>query len=346
MTKTSIEWTHRPETGGAKGGYSWNPIRARRKDILLDKDGRDANGTRQIGWACTHASTGCLHCYAEAINKRFGTGLPFSVPALEQVEFFLDEKELQAPLRLKKRATIFVGDMFDLFHEQMPLSFIAEIFNVMGAATLACSHRGKQQHDEECWMGDSHTFQVLTKRAARMQEVLTNALPELACNEWPGDSCLAMAYEANVPFENMWLGVSCENQKYADERIELLQRTPAAVRFLSIEPQLEEVWIKNHLTGMTSCGRPDWVICGGESGPRARPFDLAWAESLRDQCKAADVPFFMKQVGSKPIVTCQEHSVPDVPHPYPTKDRKGGDPSEWPESLRIREWPAETAVPA
>jgi hypothetical protein len=206
-----------------------------------------------------------------------------------------------------------------------------------------------------------HTFQLLTKRTARMRDFI---------NHWG-------AAEPNV-----WLGTSVESQKYADERIPLLLQTPAAVRFLSVEPMLEGVSIHlpekfcNHpsmdgvrgtVPTLWQCSlcdgyvlhedhptKPgfvrevpgiDWVICGGESGPGARPFSLAWAESLQAQCKAAGVPFFMKQVGSRPVLA-------DVKFPngasgklmLPTDSHKGGDMSEWPESLRVREFPAERSV--
>jgi len=327
MNKTSIEWTHRPGTTG----MTWNPIRF-----------RDANGT--VGWACTHASPGCVNCYAEAINKRLGTGLPFNVPSLKAGEFFLDEKILQQPLKTKKPCTIFVGDMFDLFHEAIPAEMITSVFEVMEAA-------------------EQHTFQVLTKRASRIDPVLYGE---------EGHSYLGGGdYVGNV-----WMGVSVESQKYADERIPLLLQTPAAVRFLSVEPQLEVVDLRrvidprfgtcldidalsgiathkddNHST--TPTDKIDWVICGGESGPHARPFNLAWAESLRDQCKAAGVAFFMKQAGSKPFIHRFRKDVDfkdermsvkigsiEISHRgFKMKDRKGGDPSEWPESLRVREFP-------
>ncbi len=305
-------WTHRPQTGGVKGGYSWNPIRARRK----------SNG--KVGWACTHASPGCINCYAESINKRFGTGFAFNVPSLDQVEFFLDAKQLEGPAKLKKSATIFVGDMFDLFHEQMPQIMIAQ---VLWAAFKA----------------PQHVFQFLTKRADRML-----AEVKFAEKNW---------YE-EIP-KHLWFGVSAEYSKYADERIPLLLQTPAAVRFLSVEPMLEAVDL--NLRGFESegmqphayhsrqcewrksfceyaCGAVEvegplhWVICGGESGPKARPFNLAWAESLLKQCKEAGVPFFMKQVGSHPIMTHDTH--------YKALSRKGGDLWEFPEHLRVREFPA------
>jgi protein gp37 len=359
MNKTSIEWTHRPETGGAAGGFTWNPIRAR---LNICPGIKRANGTdipcghrhdlahrvcqhdgclcdrKQTGTFCTRISPGCVHCYASTINIRFGNGLEFVVTNLSNIEFFIDEKILSEPLRRKKPATIFAGDMFDLFHEAIPDEMIAQVFNVMCCATVGCNKRHK--HIAECWIGDGHTFQVLTKRADRMQRLISTWFAD-CIESWSGDSPLCLAQEAKVPPANIWLGVSVESQKYADERIPLLQQTPAAIRFLSVEPQLEDIWLEPHLMGQTSCGRPDWVICGGESGPGARPFNLAWAESLRDQCKAADVAFFMKQIGSRPVVTVRDETV--TPRFW---DSKGGDMSEWPESLRIREFPTEVKVAA
>jgi len=363
MNKTSIEWTHRPETGGAQGGFTWNPIRARNKE------------TGKVGTFCTHASPGCSNCYAEAIGKRFGTGLAFNVPNLEKVEFFIDEKILEEPLKRKKPATIFVGDMFDLFHEAIALQgeedddpltgpSVARVFDVI----MRCPQ---------------HTFQLLTKRAANMKLFMECADNAEYRSDYPG-----------VPFPppNVWLGVSVESQKYADERIPLLLQTPAAVRFLSVEPMLEAVSIHlpekfcNHpsmdgvrgtVPTLWQCSlcdgyvlhedhptKPgfvrevpgiDWVICGGESGPGARPFNLAWAESLQAQCKAAGVPFFMKQVGSKPLIpkamelSARGEFLTETTCGDPARlivTSKGGDMSEWPESLRVREFPAERSVDA
>src|SRR5579863_5765412 len=278
MNKTSIEWTHRPQTPGM--GLTWNPIRARRKS-----DGK-------VGWACTHASTGCLHCYAESINKRFGTGLPFNVPSLSDVEFFLDEKILQEPLKLKKPATIFVGDMFDLFHVAMPNALIVRVLTV--AMLVQC---------------EKHVFQFLTKRAERMYRLLGSI---------------------TAPPVNWWLGVSVENQKYADERIPWLLQTPAVIRFLSVEPMLEAISLP--MVGMRSRAfraELSWVICGGESGAGAREFNLAWADALRADCTAFGVPFFMKQVGSNPYVVRQGVKVPMTG--MCKISRKGGDPTIWPE---------------
>lgn len=322
MNKTSIEWTHRPETGEAAGGFTWNPIRAR---LIADASdecdcpcelcapgnphcGRKPCDAIKVGTFCTRISPGCTNCYASVINKRFGSGLEYTVPNLEKVEFFIDEKILEQPLKRKKPATIFVGDMFDLFHEQIPQEMVAEVFRV-------------------AWKLPRHTFQFLTKRAERMRR-LVNA----AQGHW------------QVEFGNwMWFGVSVESQPYADARIPELLQTRCAVRFLSVEPMLEAVDLditnalgcgdSNHKEdgiGGGMCRGVDWVICGGESGPGARPFNLAWAESLQEQCKTTGVAFFMKQVGSFPLTT--EGVALRV-------KSRGGNPSEWPTSLRVREFP-------
>jgi protein gp37 len=322
MNKTSIEWTD----------FTWNPIRARN---LRSKD-------KRTGTFCTRISPGCKNCYASVINRRFGTGDEYEVPNLAHHEFYIDDRILEEPLRRKKPARIFVGDMFDLFHEAILDQFIDA---VVAAAAFA----------------DWHTFQFLTKRADRMRAYFQHLSADNLRDLRPPDGMLHP-----WPFQNFWLGVSVESQQYADERIPLLLQTPAAVRFLSVEPQLEAIdlngvksdgwWIEcpqcegtcsepANNGGGKPCGRCfgkdgllagtipgiSWVICGGESGPGARPFNLAWAESLLKQCRAAGVSFFMKQVGSNAGI-------------YMSVDRKGGDPAEWPESLRVREFPSTKAA--
>jgi protein gp37 len=291
MNRTSIEWTN----------LTWNPLRAKHR------------ATGKTGTFCTRISPGCTNCYASAINKRFGNGLEYTAPNLPNVEFYLDERILQEPLKLKKPSKIFVGDMFALFHEAISFQMIREVF----AVAEAC---------------DWHVLQFLTKRAQRMLEFMQWWEP------------LGQGLNKR---DHIWLGVSVESQKYADERIPLLLQTPAAVRFLSVEPQLEAVDLssldgeRGYRYNALCSGAPfghyqgrkvDWVICGGESGPGARPFNLAWAESLQAQCKAAGVAFFMKQVGSKP-------EFGDKAIYYRPTNRKGGDMSEWPENLRVREFP-------
>lgn len=269
---------------------------------------------------CTKISPGCKNCYAEGIADRF-FAKQYPLNADGSPRKFTDVRchpeRLVEPLHWKKPRRVFVNSMSDLFHEDVPTEFIARIWRVMRRA-------------------DRHTFQVLTKRATRMREVLVGC---------------------KIPIWNIQLGVSVENQKQADERIPLLLQTPAAVRFLSIEPQLEAVDLTCFLgklpeddDGAPYPGNISWVICGGESGPGARPFNLAWAESLLEQCKAAGVPFFMKQMGSHPQVhSCRDES---CTHPdcgmedIHLKDRKGGDMSEWPAHLRVREFPNSGATMA
>lgn len=195
---------------------------------------------------CSEVSPGCAHCYAKTFAERFRgvPGHPYEVG----FDLTLRPERLQQPLAWKTPRLIFVNSMSDLFHEDVPLEFIAQVFEVMEQAT-------------------HHTFQILTKRAERL-EAVASQLP------WP---------------ENIWMGVSVENQRWTS-RIDALRRTPARVKFLSCEPLLGPL-------GLT-LSDIDWVIVGGESGPRARPMQLDWARSIRDQCLAAEVPFFFKQWGA------------------------------------------------
>lgn len=244
--RTPIEWTD----------ASWSPIAAFRK----------SDGKR--GWACTKPSPGCKHCYAERINERLGTGLPYTHAALDQVE--LRAVNLDQPLRWRRPRRIFVESMSDLFGEFMPDEMIDQVFRMMFEA--------KQ-----------HVFQVLTKRAERMRKYVEDRWSD---PKWP-------------PAPNIWLGVSVENQEAADERIPHLTKAPCRVRFLSCEPLLGPVdlsrWIDRDeirkAGGRWTEELVDWVICGGESGPGARPMHPDWARAIRDQCVAAGVPFHFKQWG-------------------------------------------------
>lgn len=258
---------------------------------------------------CTKVSQGCKNCYAETIADRF-FAKQYAPNADGSARKFTDVRchpeRLDQPLHWKNPYRVFVNSMSDLFHENVPFEFI-----------LACMAR--------MVTADQHTYQILTKRPERALEF----------DRYMAKSDYSVAWRKNI-----WLGVSVENQKMADERIPLLLDTPAATRFLSVEPMLEAVSLTNlcgvgfdALYGVAECTRKiDWVICGGESGPGARPFNLAWAESLREQCKAAGVPFFMKQVGSKPVAA----NGAGLGHAF---TGKGGDIAEWPEHLRVREFP-------
>ena len=195
---------------------------------------------------CTKISPGCTHCYAERLamrlkamgQKNYANGF----------ELTLQPHMLEKPLEWKKPQTVFVNSMSDLFHRDIPDEYILSVFDVMRRAN---------------W----HKFQVLTKRAERLEEIS----PQI---EWP---------------KNVWMGVSVESEKY-QSRIDHLRRTGARIKFLSLEPLLGPL-PELDLTNI------DWVIVGGESGPGARPMLKEWVIDIRDQCVAAEVPFFFKQWG-------------------------------------------------
>jgi protein gp37 len=262
--KTTIEWTN----------ATWNPVRG-----------------------CSRVSEGCRNCYAERTaarfsRKKFGSKtLPFhgfvqivnGHPAWTgKVE--LVEEHLYDPLHWKQPRRIFVNSMSDLFHEALPEADIVSVFRIMGSCP-------------------QHTFQVLTKRPARMLELLRERrwrdlgqghyVPLIPNEGRNGDA----AYLPNVQ-----LGVSPHDQPSADEMVPLLLRTPAAGRFVSYEPALGPVNFQRWLPSMEIGGAEfetwlDWVIAGGESGPGARPANPQWFRNVRDQCVEAGVPFFFKQWG-------------------------------------------------
>jgi protein gp37 len=303
--KTNIEWTD----------ASWTPIRARYFEIQSDGSGKE-----RVGWHCEHLSEGCRNCYAETMNRRLGTGLDFKPGELYREEkkgfhngeakLFLDEKMLLAPLRWKKPRMIFVCSMTDLFADFVPDEWIDKVFAVMALCP-------------------QHTFQVLTKRAARMRDYFAGDVRKRLIKRSSGNhqnvnlstkrtyhSTTKVGGDWPWPLPNVWLGVSTERQQEADERIPLLLQTPAAIRFISAEPLLgpidlqripHEYGIGSVLergeihggTGQCIALRPalDWIIVGGESGPDARPMHPDWARSLRQQCQTAGVAFFFKQWG-------------------------------------------------
>ncbi len=285
--RTGISWTH----------STWNPIRG-----------------------CSRVSEGCRHCYAERVAARFsGPGQPYEGLARRKLtivnneerdpgnrgearwtgEVRLVHEHLADPLRWRRPRRIFVNSMSDLFHERLTNDQIAAVFGVMSAAP-------------------QHTFQVLTKRARRMREwfewrasgkcTVTDprtgqcwdrralycwdaalaTFPTMRYSAWDSEMH-ERAHRITWPLPNVWLGVSTENQEAADERIPDLLATPAAVRFISAEPLLGSIDLQVTIPGLS------WIITGCESGPGARPADVAWFRSLRDQCRAARVPFFLKQ---------------------------------------------------
>lgn len=200
---------------------------------------------------CVKVSPGCKHCYAESFAERF-RGVP-GHPYRFGFDLRIVPEKLLEPFRWTKPRVVFVNSMSDLFQENVPEEFVQAVIAVMLAAN---------------W----HTYQVLTKRADKMRDLLSGSL------------CSAAGAE------HIWWGVSVEDKRYGLPRIEQLKSTPASVRFLSIEPLLEDLGVLN-LSGI------HWVIVGGESGHGARPIDEQWIISIRDQCVKSKVPFFFKQWG-------------------------------------------------
>ncbi len=200
---------------------------------------------------CTKISPGCKHCYAETFAERF-RGVP-NHPYEQGFDLRLVPEKLAEPLRWTSPKTVFVNSMSDLFHERVPEEYIEQVVRVMVRAN---------------W----HTFQVLTKRSERLRDMLSSKL----------------AFASGL--SHIWWGVSVEDRKYGVPRISHLQQAPATVRFLSIEPLLEDV-------GKLDLSSIHWVIVGGESGAGARPMNEKWVTSIRQQCRSACVPFFFKQWG-------------------------------------------------
>jgi len=362
VNKTTIEWTD----------YSW-PI---------------VNGCRRISPGCG----GPAHkggCYAERL---IATRLR-KQPKYEGLATFDDKgphwtgksrlwvPDLDAPAAVKTPSKVFVADMGDLFFEAVSTAEIMAVFAVMA-------------------MTPWHSYQVLTKRPERMRAIISHlakvdpedavgacvaALFDVHPTSTVGSSkttkpALAAYARMGLPYDrcywplpNVWLGVSVEDQQRADERIPELLQTPAALRFLSCEPLLEPIHLRNlqandppveidALAGTHGFNRPhlgqnnaiDWVIAGGESGPGARACDVDWLRALVRQCRGAGVPIFVKQLGTfvrwDGISTSAEPWKPARFKPIDgfvrveLVDRKGGDPSEWPKDLRRREFPAPSAT--
>jgi protein gp37 len=200
---------------------------------------------------CTKISPGCDRCYAETFAERF-RGVP-GHPYQQGFDLRLVPQKLAEPLRWKTPKMIFVNSMSDLFHKDVPEEYVEAVCRTMERAN---------------W----HTYQVLTKRSSRMRNMLQTRL----------------SHVASLP--HIWWGVSVEDRAHGLPRIEHLRHAPAAVRFLSVEPLLEDLG-KINLEGI------HWVIVGGESGPGARPMQKEWVASIRDQCERANIPFFFKQWG-------------------------------------------------
>ena len=200
---------------------------------------------------CSKVSPGCKHCYAETFAERW-RGIP-GHPYEQGFDLRLVPEKLDEPLSWKRPRRIFVNSMSDLFQEKIPVEFIKSVFDTMRKA-------------------DWHIYQVLTKRPEYMKTVVNKHLRWVENNE------------------HIWLGVSVEDREFGLPRIDTLRATRAGLRFLSIEPLLEDL-------GPLDLSGIGWVIVGGESGPGARPMEASWVLSIRDQCRKQRVPFFFKQWG-------------------------------------------------
>lgn len=288
------------------------------------------DATWNIITGCSVVSPGCTNCYAMRLAggrlrnhpSRAGLTEYSKVGPVWNGQVRFNEQWLDQPLRWKRPRRIFVCAHGDLFHENVPDNWIDEVYSIMLSAK---------------W----HIFQVLTKRSERM------------CSYIESRPAIKAAGSGHI-----WLGTSVEDQARADERIPHLLATPAVVRWLSYEPalgplKLRPLRMQDYKYGedrpaslyaldgkyqLPDCHfsehhpRVDWVVIGGESGPGARPFGISWARDIIAQCEGADVPVFVKQFGAKPF-----YGSPSCP--VKLKDPKGGNMDEWPEDLRVREYP-------
>jgi protein gp37 len=318
MNTTTIEWAER----------TWNPVTG-----------------------CSPISEGCENCYAKRMAQRLRGRCGY--PEDEPFKVTLHSKRLEEPLRLRRPSRIFVCSMGDLFHEDVPDTFIDRVFATMALAAhqtfLILTKRPERMlkwfnrfaESEESVLGDSHIGAWLNSVSGNLMAD-TGTLPGGKENwqwvppeydyhepwrvanpgyyDWVGKG--SMDAVIPWPLPNVWLGVTAENQARADERIPILLQTPAVVRGVSVEPMLGPVDLTavqldkyTHMNVLEGCGvttrpgymgqslpnchceRIDWVICGGETGPGARPMHPDWVRLLRDQCQAAGVPFLFKQWG-------------------------------------------------
>jgi protein gp37 len=399
MAKTSIEWTE----------YVWNCVR----------------GCSRTSPGCGGGTKGPLKggCYAEAIAERFsGPGQAFEGFAERGKgwtrKVALVPEKLAEPLSWRKSGRVFANSMSDLFHEELSNEDIAAVFGVMAAAPhltfQVLTKRAQRMHDWFAWARGVFTERQRGICAApnTSRAMLDAALEYLGVAWKPMLDQAWHALEADAwPLPNVHLGVSVEDQQRAEERVPLLLETPAEVRWLSCEPLLgpldlnKACWGEGHKrqgldiqarqitragaipwdSGFTPLQAIDWCVVGGESGHGARPFDLAWARAVRDQCVGAGVPYFFKQAGARASETSglsmvfttfeqwsdkarswlrsgswtlvdargrvcvdgadmmrsrDEGAFPVVASPLlKLKSKKGGDLSELPADLRVREMP-------
>lgn len=342
MNLTSIEWvaTMLPD-GTTRPGFTTNPLKYRDK------------ATGKVVWACVKHSPGCNHCYSETLANRYGRGGPFKAETMRHLEPFLDEKELRHILTAKTVGGVTVSgsrcfpfDMTDVFGDWVSDEMLDRLFAVMAIRRDVL-------------------FMVLTKRPERMAAYMESR--SKAARFWK-DAAQTVGYSlefeglslVSYPLPNVMLGFSAENQEWFDRRsVQAALLRPAGWKtFVSAEPLIGPLTLPT--TNAHACGSRaqirahraggrvaraielDLVIVGGESGAGARPFHLDWARSIQDQCDAAGVPLFMKQAGSNPHDWTRgdppNHEPPELV-PLKLRDRKGGDLSELPTCLRVRDFP-------
>ena len=321
---TTIQWTNE----------TWNPIRARNRE------------TGGVGHFCVKVDPACKNCYAEPYQARVKNPIRFAAQDLALVEPFLDDAVLKNPLGMRAPRMIFPCSMTDLFADFHPDEWIDRV-----VAVAALTPR--------------HTYQVLTKRSERMHKYWTlwpdgsgrvnhvfvaamHILEEMGVKR---DDAIKRAQQAcdvkTWPPKNWWQGVSVGTQLGAEERITNLLRTHLHMHWVSAEPILEYVDLTciagrlpmhpathDHYNALYpyATRRLDWVVVGGESGPRARVTNVDAIRRVVRDCQTHQVPVFVKQLGARPQI-----GAPYIY--YRPVDPKGGEPAEWPEDLRVREWP-------
>jgi protein gp37 len=318
---TTIEWSQNDD---GTQGKTWNFVRG-----------------------CQEISPGCAMCYAKTFAERF-RGVP-GHPYEQGFDLRLVPGKLFEPLKWRGKQRVFANSMSDLMHEGVPFEFVAAAYGVIAST--------------------QHTYITLTKRADRLlsfyewldrqhPDARTHVLSEALRYEIESDNEAQPLHKKHCgdpegpwPLPNLQVGVSVENRKHGLPRIDLLRQVPAAVRVLSIEPLLEDL-------GELDLRGIGWCLVGGESGRGARACDLAWIRSVVEQCAAANVPCFVKQFGAKAIEDSGRHTADiggqgegkpyvwgkvgprgTVLRQYGLKDRKGGDPAEWPAGNWPRQFP-------
>ena len=368
MGATSIEWTN----------VSWNPIRGcSRVSAGCEQCYAEGVAARFSG---VHPKTGKPLSY-HGLARRSGKGLPLWTGEVRMVP-----EHLADPLRWRTPRKVFVNSMSDLFHEKLTNEQIAAVFGVMMAApdhTFQClTKRARRMREWFGWVAEHGGLNRYIR--ANWADLRDFYAAGSRFGEYrgkrhrTGDDAGAMVLNASGcsrwPLENVHLGVSAENQETADERIPDLLACPAEVRWVSAEPLIgpvdfDAIQIPGAQDGLrfsalthqhdarfgTSDNLLNWVVIGGESGSKSRPFDLAWGRDIIQQCKAADVPVFMKQMGSccrfpssnvtrvimPPGTRSKMHTV-GLANTFAVafEDSHGGDPAEWPEEFRVREFPS------